>query len=93
MTRYAINPFELPDRTLFLEECAAEIKADLMDVGYTHVQVGTGRHARSHTLDWSDFLLWVDESDAWDDLATGRLAVLDKFCDEFAEHRAAFLED
>lgn len=89
MTRYAINPHELPDRTLFLEECAAEIKADLMDVGYCNVQIGR----RFAQIDFEDFLLMVDEQDAWNRLEQDKDELFAEFCADYAPYRAAFLED
>ena len=68
---------------------AAEIAADLMSTGYCNVQIGR----RIAQIDWEDFLLMVDEEDAWDRLEQDKDELFAKFCADYAPYRLAFLED
>ena len=81
------------DREAAYEEAmahyAAEIAADLMDVGYCNVQIDR----RVTDIGWEDFLLMVDEQDAWDRLEQDKDELFAEFCNDYAPYRAAFLED
>ena len=68
---------------------AAEIAADLMSVGRCNVEI----HGRTVDVDWSDFLLAVDEAGAWDRLNDDKDDLFADFCNDFAGHRAAFMEE
>lgn len=68
---------------------AAEIAADLMDLGYCNVQIDR----RVTDIGWEDFLLMVDEQDAWDRLEQDKDELFAEFCVDYAPYRAAFLED
>lgn len=72
-----------------MEHYAAEIAADLMSAGYCNVQIGR-RIAR---IDFEDFLLMVDEEDAWNRLEQDKDKLFAKFCADYAPYRLAFLED
>ena len=72
-----------------MEHYAAEIAADLMSSGYCNVQIGR-RIAR---IDWEDFLLMVDEQDAWGRLEQDKDELFAQFCADYAPYRAAFMED
>ena len=68
---------------------AAEIAADLMSVGYCNVQIGR----RVTDIGWEDFLLMVDEQDAWGRLEQDKDDLFAEFCADYAPYRLAFLED
>ena len=72
-----------------MEHYAAEIAADLMSAGYCNIQIGR-RIAR---IDFEDFLLFVDEQDAWDRLEEDKDELFAQFCTDYAPYRAAFMED
>lgn len=72
-----------------MEHYAAEIGADLMSAGYCNVQIGR-RIAR---IDFEDFLLMVDEQDAWERLEQDKDELFAQFCADYAPYRAAFMED
>jgi hypothetical protein len=81
------------DREAAYEEALAtystEIASNLMDVGYCKVQFGL----RITTIDWTDFLLMVDEQDAWGRLEQDKKELFTKFCDDYAKYRLAYMED
>lgn len=74
--------------SIALERAEAEIAADLMSVGYCNAQNCFGLVA----IEWSDFLLDIDERGQWDILEANKHELFAAFCKEWAPYRVEFLE-
>jgi hypothetical protein len=73
----------------FLAGCARDIRDELLACG--RVKVKDGR--RVYAIDWEDFRVVVDEDGDWERLRADPMAVLDDYCERYAEARAEFLTE